>query len=351
MYIGVVYCTPRAEWVRREIGKEADCEIEETAEAVRQALEHGGHRVQMVDLKDVAVHELRQFDWVFNLAETIDGFPLKEYEVAAQMEVLNIPFTGSRSRALYNCSDKASAKNRLSEVGLPTPGYEVFRTGFPVITRLQFPLIVKPVQEDGSIGIFSRSVVRSQLALEERVAEVHECYQQPAIVEEYIEGRDIGVSVLGNGPTRRALPPSECVYLNDFEGERILTYEAKWLVGSNAYENTKSVCPTQLEEPVREAVKNLALRACDLMDCRDYARVDLRLRGDESFLIEVNTNPCINPVDTAYTRASRAAGYTYDQLVNEILNESIKNQLPVSKSGNMGWINAYSDHNQEPRTE
>jgi D-alanine-D-alanine ligase len=329
MYIGVIFCITETCSDGRELEKLADCEVLATANAVKSSLESQGSQVELLNIKSTRVTDLREFDWVFNLTETIDGFVLKDYEIAEQMELLGIPFTGSGSTTLKLCSDKAAVKSMLSHYGVCTPAFEVVKPGAEIRNRLEFPLIVKPLHEDGSIGIFKDSVVCTTHALIRMVHRIHHRYHQAALVEEFIEGRDIAVSILGNLEDLAVLPPSECVFLEGFRGPKILTFDAKWVEESPDFKHTASVCPCELEPETRENIISIAGDVYNLMGCRDYARVDFRLQGRTPYVLEVNPNPCINPIDSGFLRAAQLVGLNYDDLILEILNQSMINRSRV----------------------
>lgn len=151
--VGVIFCTSKISSRGREFEKVADCEVIQVAQAVKAALEEKGCRAELVDLDPDRIADLRKYDWVFNLAEPIDCFPLTEDEIAVQMEKLNINFTGSGSDTLNACLDKSVTKAELLKYGITTPVYDVFQPGDRIITKCRFPVFVKPVHEDGSIGI------------------------------------------------------------------------------------------------------------------------------------------------------------------------------------------------------
>ena len=152
MFIGVIYSSNNAVPPGREIEKLADSEIWDTAVAVKSALEKKGHQVDLVRFEPKQVEELRKYEWIFNLAETIFGFPLADYQIAEIMEDLGIPFTGSGSATLRTCLYKSTAKTEIQTHGFRTPRYEMVERGDNVKTNLAFPLIVKPDHEDGGIG-------------------------------------------------------------------------------------------------------------------------------------------------------------------------------------------------------
>jgi D-alanine-D-alanine ligase len=320
--IGVIYTTSDLTAEGREYEQVADGELREVAEAVRAALEEGGYLAELVDLDPDRIGDLTRFDHLFNLAETIYGYPLAEYEIAAQIEDLGIPFTGAGSVALRLCGNKAITKDRLVKCGVPTPPYEVYDYDTPIVSQLRYPLFVKPVHEDGSIGITDESVVKTPAELAARVNYIHLNYFQAALVEEYIDGRDISISVLGNGDEVEAFPPSECAYPAG-ESIRFLTFATKWLEESCGYQTAFMRCPSELGLAVESEMKRVAVRAYRIMGCRDYARVDFRLLDDVPYVLEVNPNPCINPHGSGFINATGAKGYDYIETVNRILECSI----------------------------
>ena len=304
----------------------ADLEVVETARAVGDVLRGHGFQVEEINLKMEAIESLRQFDWIINLTEQTYGFPLTGAEVAAQLEHLGVPFTGAGSESLQICLAKDQTKHRLAANGILTPRFEVFQPGQEIITKLDYPLFVKPLYEDASQGIFADSVVFKPEELVGRVERIHHRYHQAAIVEEYIEGRDIGVSILGTGADAEVLPFTECVYLEE-DAPHFLTYETKWLEDSHAYQYCVYQCPPHLPEETAAWIREFALRAHRLLNCRDYSRVDFRLKGSTPYVLEVNPNPCINPHDAGFIVAGRTGGKSYEEMILSILESSIRSYL------------------------
>jgi D-alanine-D-alanine ligase len=321
--IGIVYCTSSQVAAGREFEQIADCEVIEVAHAVQAALRAKGCRVQLVDLDPQRISDLCAFDWVVNLAETIYGFPLADYEVADQMERLKINFTGSGSQALKACLDKGVTKSELRCYGVTTPAYNVIAQGDPVSTQCSYPVMVKPVHEDGSIGISNQSIATNLAELALRVEKIHTVYQQAALVEEFIDGRDITASILGNGEEAVVLPLSEITY-PDRGGSKFLTFDAKWISDSQEFQAAVACCPCEVDPETEAAIKQTALRAYRIMGCRDYARVDFRLKDHIPYVLEVNPNPCINPDDSGFIRCGKAAGFDYNHLIHQILLSSVK---------------------------
>ena len=330
MFIGVIYSSTNAVPPGREIEKLADSEIRDTAVAAKSALEKKGHQVDLVPFEANQVEGLGKYEWIFNLAETTLGFPLAEYEVALKMEELGIPFTGSGSETLLTCVHKSSAKTKIQKYGIRTPRFQKVNPGEKIKTRLEFPLIVKPDHEDGSIGIKNDSVVQSMPELTRKISEIHQVYEQAALVEEFIDGRDITVSLIGNGNDLTVLPLSEIIFSEDYVGPKILTFEEKWVAESQAYQKSVSQCPCSLEESSQAEIKTIATKLFNIFGCRDYAVVDFRLKGDIPYVIEINPNPCINPINSGFITAGAVYGFNYDEIIIEILNHSMlsRNKVP-----------------------
>jgi D-alanine-D-alanine ligase len=201
---------------------------------------------------------------------------------------------------------------------VPTPPWAVFDAprsdGWDI-----FPAIVKAAHEHCSIGISPESVVASPSELEARVAHILENYRQPALVEEFIDGREFHVAVWGNG-TLTMLPPAEMDYvgLTDIH-DRLFTYEAKYVPGSRLYETIELRVPAELDPGARDELERIVLATYRATGCRDYGRIDLRYRDGLFFVIDVNPNPDINP-KTSMTYAAAELGYSYGQMGSRIVN-------------------------------
>ena len=322
--IAVIYCVATAYSGEREIERLADEEIFEVATAVKAGLEQNGYLADLIAVDPDNIEKLTGYDHIFNLVETIYGFPLTDYEVARKLEVLDLPFTGSSAKTLETCLNKASTKNLLKKRKITTPAYEVIEFGASISVSLPYPLIVKPVHEDGCVGISVESKVTNLKQLEKQVVRIHAVYGQAALVEEFIEGRDITASIFGNGADARLLPLTEIVY-SDSDGPGHLTFDANWVAGSNEYQDSRSNVISHLDESLLIIIQSSALAAYRTMGCRDYARVDFRVRDNIPYVLEVNPNPCINPDGAGFVKSAHAAGYSYPQLVTAILEMSIKN--------------------------
>jgi len=326
MKVGILYNLVDEVERGKDLDKLADNEVLETSKAVKIALEKKGHTAVLERLKPEELGKLKQkYDMIFNLAEGIGSDPLKEPEIAAVFEKARLPFTGAGSKALALCLNKEKAKKILIKNNILTPKYQLIKK-LPAKKNkdLKYPLIIKPVHEDGSIGINSDSVVNDDDAFQKKVKEILEVYKQPALVEEFIDGREINVALLGNGNELQALPLSEIIF--DFPPgvPKIVSFEAKWIEESMLCKKSVGKCPAEVPENLKNKMVELAKKAYIAMGCADYGRVDFRLRGEEFFVLEVNPNPCINPDGAGFIRSANCAGYTYDDIINKIVELALK---------------------------
>jgi D-alanine-D-alanine ligase len=256
-------------------------------------------------------------DVIFNFVESIDGVASYEYCLAGLFEMLGYDFTGNLPASLGNCLNKAKAKTILRSFGINTPASTIIKLEMSEKFdsenfHLNFPVILKLLNEDASIGISELSVVNDFDSLNNHIHFLHSTYNQDVLAEEYIDGRELNIAVLGN----KALPVSEIKFDGLPKGlPKIVTYDGKWIADSVYYENTKPSCPAQLDTQLRNEIEKTALLAFNAMDCRDYARVDIRLnKKNIPFVIEVNPNPDIS-IDSGFARAAAAADISYSNLL------------------------------------
>lgn len=254
---------------------------------------------------------------VFNLCEALGGHSRLEVHAAWLLERQGLPFTGSPYHALRHCLFKFEANQILARAGVRVPA--TARVDSPDrLPRVVFPVIVKPEREDGSTGIEGNAVVHDVRALRDRVAELVETLEQPAVVQRYIAGREIAVSLLG-WPAPRVLPPGEIHFGGlPLDHPHILTFSAKWVPDSLAWSAISSV-PAVLRPPELRRVAAIGRRAFEVLGLRDYGRVDVRLddRG-QPYVIDVNPN-CDISDDGGFGLASARAGLGAGRYVWEIL--------------------------------
>ena len=298
---------------------------------VLRALRKLGHEVSVLPVFDsiepmVEGIEKNPPDLVFNLAEQFDNDRRHDKNLAGLLEMMDIPFTGTGSVGLLLCRDKAMCKQLLATWNLLVPGFRVFpvRRAFKLPRRLKFPLVVKPAFGDGSEGISNASLVKDADELKDRVAMIHERFNQDAIAEEYVEGRELYVGVLGN---RRltVLPPYEIRFGKPEEGPVLATYQVKW--------NKKYREKWNIEFGFAEVDPKLWARIADtcrrvyrVLQLSDYARMDLRVTAEgKVYLIEANPNPDITKGEEM-AEAARKAGIPYEQFIRRILVHALSRQ-------------------------
>lgn len=303
----------------------------EAAEAGRavagfgDALREEGHPVTPAVLRDEDLSGvLRGFrpeaHLVVNWCEELPGLPRSEGRVAAVLEGLGFTYTGSPPEVLEGCWDRRRVKARLERFGIPTPRWSCpDGGGAGEEPWCRFPAIVKPALEHCSVGITPEAVVLNRRELAERVAFVRETFGQPALVEEFIDGRELHVTVWGNG-TIDLLPLAEMdfSYFTELR-DRLCTFDSKFTPGSAHYEKIEIRVPAPLSEAERLEVERVARRTYRAFGCRDYARIDLRLLGGRCLVLDVNPNADISP-DTSPAYAAEVAGYTYGAFASGLVN-------------------------------
>jgi D-alanine-D-alanine ligase len=312
--------------------------VEDEMRQIVGVLQAGGHEASLVNIRDdfhamVAAIDRTKPDLVMNLVEFYRDDPEHEHHVPAIFELLGVGYTGNRPVALSLCQKKPQAKALLAAHGIPVPRGLVVESTAPVeLGALRFPLIVKPAFDDASGGIDAGSVVHDPAALHARIAHLLGESRGAALVEEYIEGREIHCAILGD----QALPLYEMQFKGgvDEHGKplpRIITYRAKWDPYSRDYHAVEGKCPADdLSPELVSHIQSIALRAYRALGCRDYARVDMRLdpaTGDV-FVLEVNPNPDLAD-SCAFAASAEASGRTYAQLICELVSIALeRNKSP-----------------------
>jgi len=294
-------------------------------EEILEALTKLGHEAvyQVVDGRDQSLIALARADAdvFFNLTESYAGDDTKDMNIAAYLDLLDKPYTGAGPHALYLAQDKSLAKKIFAFHGIRTPFFATSYKGkIDHAHDISFPLIVKPCSEDGSIGIDMGSVVESVKELMERIHYIHEEFDAPALIEEYIEGREIYAAVLGN-ENPEVLPMVELDLSKLPEGTpKIAGKEVKWEKDTEHYRVTKSAPAEDLDEKTAEKLSSTALAAYQALKLRDYGRIDMRLTPKgEVYVIEANPNPWLSS-GAEFHMAARKAGRTYTQLIGEIID-------------------------------
>lgn len=271
-------------------------------------------------------------DAILNFVESVEGITYYEYCIAGLYELLGYQYTGNAPQTLGNCLDKKRAKEILYSNGINTPRAITLSPKEKFTKKdvnLTYPLILKLVDEDASIGISENSVVNSYGELKKHFTFLTETYNKSLIVEEYIVGRELNCAVLGDKP----LPISEIDFTGLPEGlPKIVTYDGKWIEGSTYYNFTKPVCPANISADVKKKVEELAIKAYKALGCRDYARVDVRVSIDGTpYVIEINPNPDVSS-DSGFARAAAASGKSYSELLFTITNFALQRKYDDTKN-------------------
>lgn len=297
---------------------------EEDALVVAKALSSVGHHTDIFELTEKSVNELSSLkeNLIFNLADGIGSLDKTESEVPRILDRLGLSYTGAAAASMVLTTNKALTKIIFQQNNLPTAGFTV--CSFPpevLPSHLKFPLITKPVNEDCSLGISSKSVANSLSELRKNVEKILTDYKEPVLVEEYIDGREINVTVIGNGDKAKVLPLSEIVFGDSYDKgnkPKIVDFEAKWIEDSSSYKDTAGVCPADLPTKDKDLIESLALSAYRLTGARDYARVDFRLdKKLNPFILEVNVNPDLSPGMGA-SRSAKTSGLDYGEFMSTI---------------------------------
>ncbi len=266
----------------------------------------------------------RQPILVINLCESIAADSRGEMAIPCLLELLGLPYTGSSALALGLALHKDKAKELLRARSVPTPEFALVRRMEELDSlELPFPLIVKPVREDASVGVDFDSVVTDRAGLRHAACQVIATFRQPALVEAYVDGREIYVPILGNGP-RCTLPLTEIQFGKAFENKpKIVSYRAKWDVDSaECVDSPSALC--SLEEKTQRRLVETALAAFEALDCRDYGRVDLRMSADgRPYVIDINPNCDLHP-DAGFAKSAAAAGIDYPALVLRLVEIALE---------------------------
>lgn len=324
MRIGLTHNLKRSDSLR-----ETEFDRPETIEAVVKALESRGHRVKLYEATSPLLFYSLVLDrpqFVFNIAEGKNG-PHREAFVPAILDELKIPYTGSNVLSLAISMDKIMTKDVLKFANVPTPNYIVVRPNGGIhIEGVKFPVIVKPPFEGSSMGITSKSVCRSEEEAVKTILELFQKFRTPVLVEEFIEGIELTVGVMGNFPPM-ALPPMEIDFspLSKRElrasafGIQTFKFKTDYSSKANYY------LPARLPDEKLAEIQEMCVRAFIALRNRDVARFDLRLdENGNPFVLEVNPLPGLDPEHSDFPRIYKLYGKTYDDLVNDILDIAIE---------------------------
>lgn len=317
----------KTEKKKRRVGKRKKKREKHDREEVFEALEKLGYEpsYEVLDGEDRTLTALSrcEADMFFNLVESYSGDDTKEMHVAAYLDLLARLYTGAGPQGLYMAQDKGLAKKIFEFHGIRTPFFATCYQGtLDHAHDIKFPLIVKPIAEDGSIGIDKNAVVGSVKELMERIHYVQEEFDSPALIEEYIEGREIYVGIIGNQHLE-ALPLIE-LDLSKLPADmpKVAGSEVKWDKDSEAYKVTKSAPVEDLDEKTTELLNKTAMTAYRTLKLRDYGRIDMRLtEKGEVYVIEANPNPWLSS-NSEFYMAAKKSGRSYTEMIGEIVDSA-----------------------------
>ena len=304
---------------------EPDAPYDDSVTQVAKALRKNGHRVSILgiydDIKKILTGTVRRKpDLIFNLLESFGDNIQGDVGIAGLLELLEIPYTGSGPGELFLQQDKSITKKILAFHGISYPDFAVFSpdASMEMSGNLRMPLFVKPLRSDASLGIDGNALVHNAGEMMDQIAMIHKKFNDAALVEEYIEGREFYVGVIGNG-TLQAFPPIEM----DFSGlpdgaPRVLDSRAKWSERSVQFKGTKAIV-ADIPEELTARLQRVSMEAFRALNIRDYGRVDLRLMNTgEIYVIEVNAN-CYLEENSEFVAGAAAAGIGYQELIEKIV--------------------------------
>ncbi|MCX6779551.1 MAG: ATP-grasp domain-containing protein [Candidatus Magasanikbacteria bacterium] len=318
---------------------EAEFDEPSTINGIAHALRKLGHEIYRIEANEEAYAKLKslknKLDLVFNVAEGLRNQD-REAQIPAMLENLDIPYVGSKPLAQALCLNKAYTKKVLSYHQIPTPRFQLFYEPNERLSRkMHFPLIVKPVSEGSSKGITNDCLVNNQMELYKKLAELIEKFKQPALVEEFLTGREFTVALIGNSPVE-VLPPVEILF--DHLPNNLApmdSYEVKWIL-DNPESNLKTIaCPAQLDYKKFLQIKKLCLKTKQALGILDWCRIDVRMDSDgRPHVLEINQIPGIMPdpkENSRFPLAARTAGYTYEEMMHKIIKAACERYgIPVS---------------------
>ncbi len=303
---------------------EAEYDSIETVYAIKSALEAEGHHIILLEADEALPEKLRNehIDIAFNIAEGLNGRG-REAQIPAMLNFFGIPFTGSDETTLCLALDKALTKQLMLSYRIRTPKYALLSAEASLSkVSLKYPVIIKPNAEGSSKGISDISIVKSAKELRELARQNIQVYNEAMLAEEYIEGREFTVGILGNGSETRVFPPMEIIYKKETQEHfHVYSYNVK----QNYKEYLDYQCPASLTKGQEAEIMKYAKKIYNILGCRDFSRIDFRMPADgKIYFIEINPLPGLAPGYSDYPILAEFCGISYTELVNGILNAALK---------------------------
>lgn len=303
-----------------------------TAREISKILRNEGVKTKLFpvgNLDDLQLLQKTKTDFIFNCADdNIGDIPFSSHLVPEIAEKMNVPFSGGTSKNILLTTDKAATKKVLLKNNIPTAPFIVIKDPIRPCP-LGFPLIVKPIASDGSEGVTQKSVAENRKQLAEAIKKNSKLFHQPALVEKYIEGREINVAVLEIKGLPKVLPASEITFPKEFgQKYKIVDFESKWRPETPQYNNTPAVCPAKIPQSLLRKLRTAVIKIWKILDLKSYVRVDFRIdKNGHPFILEVNVNPDIeNNPSVGFPRAARAIGLDYKNLILTIVDSAMYGQ-------------------------
>jgi D-alanine-D-alanine ligase len=313
----------------------SEFDSEDTINAITAALSKKGHTVEAIDVESpnlFSYFRKNSVDMVFNIAEGKSG-KFRESEIPAILDYFNIPYTGSNTFSLALALNKALTKKILKAENIPTPNFQVFAKGDERLNPdLRFPLIVKPNREGSAKGISISNVVYHKEKLFAKIKETIDTYKQEALVEEFIEGKELTVGILENGKTT-ILPILEIDFSTcKNSGEYFYSWRMKEYQGNVELGLVPTFhCPARLDREIEAKVKETALKTHHAVGCFDISRTDIRLsQGNIPYVLEINPLPGLNPHESNFPLMAYAAGMQYEDIIGAILISASSRQRGIN---------------------
>jgi D-alanine-D-alanine ligase len=303
-------------------GLEEELECMRHVELMAEALRKKGHEVEGVPVRRNVAYSLVGYDpkkyIVFNWCEGIDGGPNDYDVVARQLDELGFVYTGAGPESLALTQNKGYVKRILDQQRISTPPGRVFTHSEDAGEWTVFPAIVKPVAEHGSYGINHDSIVDDVAGLQRQIDYIMKEFGVGALVEEFIAGREINVAIWGNGALE-TLPLYEILFTHTTDPRRqVVDYDTKWSYDSIQFKHSIVSCPADVDESTARHARSTALAAYKALGCRDYGRIDMRVRDGVSYVVDVNANPDIT-IEGGFANTVRAAGLDYGAMASRIV--------------------------------
>lgn len=316
MYVGLLYTPADVENKRdNSIDPHGSEQMDLTVIAIEKALMANGHKVTRIAatidlLRDIK--SIEGLDVIFNACTGITN-KIQQANVVGMLEMAEIPFVGSSLSTHIFGLHKHISKLLFKNADIPTANFQVFNSGEEAVKlNLNYPLIIKPEHEGSSLGITDDSLVYDEIELKKGIHKVLSIFNQPALVEEFIIGREFTVGVMGNDDPE-VLPIQEIIY-DTTDGKGFMTVDIK------ARDAVEVKCPADLDPDLTEKIKDYAAKAYKALGCNEYARIDVRLDVDGTpYFLEINTLPGMQPDYSDFPRVAKAGGYTYESLIQKLL--------------------------------